>query len=489
MDDGPIALKNRSIFLVNSRTDPHPRVRLHAIVASSYVPKVEALEVPAAAAKMPIDKFIDYALKQTVYSLKPVWLTAEALGQITIAADEDLINLMLRAGEAQMAVGAVREILNNSNNYAQKISVGRALIENGKAHDFATILSINDEALRSDLLEGIVQAVRNRNLAPHDSATQALLPLVRQNNPDAIRLAGLWRIDQTRPAIVTLAQNTKSKAIERIAAIEALGNWKDADSKTLLLTIARDPNPALQTAAICALANIDLAVAAEIAANSKLPADHWEQIFTTFLQRAGGAAALAKAFGSSPPGAEVVEKGMRIMNDTGRRDEALARVLNPTDAPKLTSADVPQLVEEVRKRGSAERGQQIYQRAELGCVSCHAVKGVGGTTGPDLGALGTAQPISFIVGAILEPQKEVKEGYVASSITTKDGDEYQGYITAEDSAEVRIRETLANQVITIPKAQIQQRRQTGSLMPAGLVDPLSREEFVDLVKYLSELGE
>src|SRR5687768_12489786 len=168
---------------------------------------------------LPIDKFIDYALKQTVYSLKPVWFTAEALGQITIAADEDLINLMLRAGEAQMAVGAVREILNTSRNYEQKISVGRALIEKGKAHDFATLLSINDEALRSELLQEMVQAVRNRNLAPHDSATQALLPLVRQNEPDAIRLAGLWRIDQTRAIIATLAQSANAKPVDRIAAI------------------------------------------------------------------------------------------------------------------------------------------------------------------------------------------------------------------------------------------------------------------------------
>ena len=79
--------------------------------------------------------------------------------------------------------------------------------------------------------------------------------------------------------------------------------------------------------------------------------------------------------------------------------------------------------------------------------------------------------------------------YIASLLITKEGDEYQGYIMAEDSNEVRLRETLANQFITIPKSQIQDRRQSGSIMPAGLVDQLSRQEFVDLVKYLSGLGE
>ena len=83
----------------------------------------------------------------------------------------------------------------------------------------------------------------------------------------------------------------------------------------------------------------------------------------------------------------------------------------------------------------------------------------------------------------------MKEGYIASLLITKEGDEYQGYIMAEDSNEVRLRETLANQFITIPKSQIQDRRQSGSILPAGLVDQLSRQEFVDLVKYLSGLGE
>jgi hypothetical protein len=43
--------------------------------------------------------------------------------------------------------------------------------------------------------------------------------------------------------------------------------------------------------------------------------------------------------------------------------------------------------------------------------------------------------------------------------------------------------------ITLRKDNIQDRRQSGSVMPAGLVDSLSREEFIDLVKYLSHLGE
>ena len=40
------------------------------------------------------------------------------------------------------------------------------------------------------------------------------------------------------------------------------------------------------------------------------------------------------------------------------------------------------------------------------------------------------------MGAILEPQKEIKEGYIAVAVTMKDGEEHQGYewLSVEDAA-------------------------------------------------------
>lgn len=53
--------------------DEHPRVRLEAIVALSYVEKPEAVEVAALALDAPRDRFIDYSLAQCVRALKPQW--------------------------------------------------------------------------------------------------------------------------------------------------------------------------------------------------------------------------------------------------------------------------------------------------------------------------------------------------------------------------------------------------------------------------------
>ena len=154
----------------------------------------------------------------------------------------------------------------------------------------------------------------------------------------------------------------------------------------------------------------------------------------------------------------------------------------------MTVAEITAFAAEVRAAGDARRGAEIFQRAELGCLACHTVNGTGGVIGPNLSALGTAQPVDFIVGAILEPQKEIKEGYVSLSVTTKDGAEYQGYPVRETATELVLRDLLQNREVRLDRASIREQKQNGSAMPDGLADSLTRAEFRDLVRYLSELG-
>jgi len=181
------------------------------------------------------------------------------------------------------------------------------------------------------------------------------------------------------------------------------------------------------------------------------------------------------------------------MNAAGRRSDSLVRVL--TEAAGLTfqptsmaPAEIAAFADEVRAKGNGMRGAQIFRRADLGCAACHAVNGEGGRIGPELSALGTAQPVDFIIGAILDPQKEVKEGYISVSITTKDGEEYQGYQVRETAEELVLRDVLQNREVRLRRDMIAEKNQTGSVMPKGLADMLTREEFRDLVRFLSELG-
>src|SRR5258708_36804391 len=74
--------------------------------------------------------------------------------------------------------------------------------------------------------------------------------------------------------------------------------------------------------------------------------------------------------------------------------------------------------------------------------------GVGCTIGRSLEAIGSGQPLDFIIGAVVEPQKEVKEGYEAVEITTKDGQVLQGYRVRDSGAELVLREVAGGKTMT-----------------------------------------
>jgi mono/diheme cytochrome c family protein len=66
-----IRLPDAQARLAKAIADDHPRVRLEAIVALSHVGGTESLRTALGAVSQPTDKFLDYALRQTVRHLAP----------------------------------------------------------------------------------------------------------------------------------------------------------------------------------------------------------------------------------------------------------------------------------------------------------------------------------------------------------------------------------------------------------------------------------
>jgi mono/diheme cytochrome c family protein len=62
--------------------DENPRVRLEAVVAASYLPAAESVEIVTAAWAAERDPFLDYAIRQSAYALKPQWEAALAAHQL-----------------------------------------------------------------------------------------------------------------------------------------------------------------------------------------------------------------------------------------------------------------------------------------------------------------------------------------------------------------------------------------------------------------------
>ncbi len=68
--------------------DEHPRVRLEAVRALSYVRDIEALEVALKVLDMPLDYWIEYTLEHTLHALKPLADRAAAEGTLLAGASD-----------------------------------------------------------------------------------------------------------------------------------------------------------------------------------------------------------------------------------------------------------------------------------------------------------------------------------------------------------------------------------------------------------------
>ncbi len=95
--------------------------------------------------------------------------------------------------------------------------------------------------------------------------------------------------------------------------------------------------------------------------------------------------------------------------------------------------------------------------------------------------------MDYVVESILYPNKAIKDGYASLIVTTKDGDLVQGIKVREDKTELVLRDNLRDE-FSIPIAEIKSRKDGGSLMPSGLADAMTHGEFVDLVRFVSDLG-
>jgi glucose/arabinose dehydrogenase/mono/diheme cytochrome c family protein len=76
--------------------DPHPRVRLEAIVALSWFPEPNAVNALIPALRLPRDRFLEYALTQTMRSLQSFWQPLLASGKLPLEGDAGLEEMFSR---------------------------------------------------------------------------------------------------------------------------------------------------------------------------------------------------------------------------------------------------------------------------------------------------------------------------------------------------------------------------------------------------------
>jgi putative heme-binding domain-containing protein len=159
----------------------------------------------------------------------------------------------------------------------------------------------------------------------------------------------------------------------------------------------------------------------------------------------------------------------------------------PTPEPPWSEELVHDIVADARTHGDPRRGAVVFGLATSACTSCHRVGDRGGQVGPELTTVATCRTAEEIVEALWWPDRTVRPEHRALAVVDAAGRAFQG-VVREDSPERLVLVDATGAVHTLAVAEIDERRDIGSLMPKGLLAGMSPTQRRDLVRYLIELG-
>lgn len=418
--------------------------------------------------------------------------------------------LVAVAEEPQSAVGPLMKLFQSGRLPAERQgTVVEMICNRGNEHDLKIIFDrvVQPEGfappLRLQAMGWLADAAKTRKVKPAGDLS-ALESLVTKtsNSKDfalqiaAIKLAATWNVASIAPALQSLATNSKGNPEIQHAAMNGLIAIGGSESrKTLEVLTAKDNRLQVRMLAAAGLASLDLRMAAAAAAEvltDATPQDDSDALLDSFLNRKQGAEELAAALAKQSLKPDVAKRALRYMYSVGRSDAALSDVLSraagiAADAPPPTPAEVAQIVTDVATNGNAERGEMVFRRKDLNCMKCHSVSRAGGQVGPELSAVGGSSPLDYVVNSILNPNLAIKEQYVTRVFVLANGQVLTGVVIDRDETRINMRDA-NGQAVTIPTADVEEELEGKSLMPQGLTKFLTRDELLDLAKFISELG-
>jgi len=492
------------VLLKTAVQDPDPSVRREAITALSQFKSVEAFNTALIAYNANMDTSYSFALRQTCRILSEHWLPSVHNGNLESQVDHTALIFALKATEDLRAIQPLMDLYKKSKHpdAGTLMLIGR--IGTPEQLNFlAEITSIQGNAHIGDAAKSLLIAAKDRGVFPAKHKLEALQNLFtyadEQNQVMACALTGYWKnttfIDILKQK---LSKTNTSYAIHESAA-QALAMFSTEDIRKFFVQIINEDRSISKTKlAVAALLQVDLEEGIKTITylfSKELDKETINYLINTIIKKEGAFEALSSALEGKTIAATTAKQAIIFVQASGRegaRDlmTALAKAgsINIPSGESNNGQSTKDLIAKL-KDGNAEKGKAIYDRPELACISCHKIKGTGLTDiGPDLGSIGASAPADYIIESLIEPSKKIKEGYKSSTITTNNGDFYTGSIIFEDENKITIKNS-AGAEVSMQKSKIKSRETSKvSMMPAGLTNSLNESEFIDLLKYLSELG-
>ena len=500
------ALSDPVGMIAQLSNDSFPRARMEAVLSAGYLPDANALPAALNVLNHDRDRYLNAALPSTMTALEPLWIPALKEERLSfnepshrqfaeqsagIGLDKRLIALLADPNPTSQEIEQVQQQF-SSIPKADLVRILVSAVAQGKIASEAAELAMLTSLDRVGA-QGILSAGRN--------FSGLISELTNPNEKIAAGVAsnlGTWQYREAGDELLAVLLDNKRSSSVRSAAAIALAKLAQTRYTNELKALARTGDVLTRYLALAGLVVADYEdakiIVGDVLSIDPGTADPVELV-QSFTRIRRGDAALAGVLKTTVVHPKVVATVATYHRKTGQLPKSLQPYFDDSTTGSLSSRlmaeDRDSLTADVVRLGDPFRGEQVFRRSEMACISCHGIGSVGPTIGPNLVAVGTAASPSYMIESILEPNSSIAEHYENMLFTLNDGTTHMGVIAFQSEQEVIIQDSSRGGVeVKIPAAVIARRQMMPSLMPAGLADQLSdRGEFLDLANFLSVLGQ
>lgn len=490
-------IANADAIIKKAITDSNAQVRLWAISCLAQKTEPNSIKIALEALNHELDSNLDFALWSLVREHEAHWVPAYESGELQLNING--LIFAIQALEKPVGVERILTALKEGRMTAEDRQTAiHGLAKVGSADVLNQILrlGIDSKESRELVLDALIDAKRLRKIQP-SAGLDALLEFLETDNAEiytkAAIYAGLCKLEPAREKLEKAIESGKYRG----AAAEGLRHLGGKSAVDFFGALIEDEaRQELHGLAVRELANLDpnrAAAAAIVVFSKDVEGRDPHRLFEVFLRNPKASAALTDALKGKELPSKLAITGVQRAGTAGKPDQKLIKALQTAGNLKpmtqiLDAAAMAAMVERVQTEGDPHKGEKIYRRAELQCMVCHAIGGVGGVIGPDLVSIGSSAPIDYLITSMLNPNDKIKEGYHTTLVTMKSGDTFGGGLVSEDDNVIRIRDNTGT-IHELAKADVKSKQIVPvSMMPAGLTASLREDEFVDLIRFLSELG-
>ena len=473
-------------FLVDGKPGPVAFAKL-ADIASTDLPGITRLHLASALPSLPT---------------KIKWQIALTLAQQDAYASDPQLPLLIWYGiEPEVARNpkTAVSLLNGTKMPTLRRLTARRLTEElehdpGAVAELVSMLDRHDgEQFRLDILEGMSQALRGWRKAPTPKNWAEVSAVLAKSDSAKVKEAAqklgvVFGEGRAIEEVKQLVTNEGADAASRTSALQTLIQDRGNDLLPLLKKLAGDR--LLAPTAIRGLASYTDAEVPALVLNTydRLTPDGRSAAISTLSSRPEYAAELLKAIEAGKlKRQEITAFHARQIRsfENEKLSEQLAKVWGEV---RVSGAEKKQLMAQLKEANNKETlakanpsaGRALFTKT---CANCHVLYGQGKTgAGPDLTG-SNRRNLDYLLENIVDPSASVAADFRATLYRLADGRSLTGVIVEQTEKTLTLQ--TATERPTIAKEDIEESKTTGqSLMPDGLLQPLSPEQIRDLLAYL-----